>query len=304
VYSQDPSTGSGQVFPNRPIRIITSLPGGGSDATSRLIAQASAPLLGQPVIVENRPSNVTGEVAMKAQPDGYTLLVDSNSFWTTPLMQKTPYDVLRDFSPVTIAATGPNLIVVHPTVAATSIRELIALAKSKPGQLNYAASLGSTPHLAMEMFKSMAGISIVHVPYKGSGQAVLAVLAGECQVMSTSAASVTPHIKSGKLRALAVTSAQPSALFPALPTMASSGFPGYDLSTLNGVFASGAPPRTVINRLNRDIARALHSPELKEKFLNNGTETVGSTPEEFTAKIKSEVVRLGKVVKDANIKIE
>lgn len=294
----------GQDFPNRPIRIITSLPGGGSDFASRLIAQASAPLLGQPVIVENRPSNLTGEVAMKAQPDGYTLLVDSNSFWFTPLMQKTPYDVLRDFSPVTIALNGPNIIAVHPSVAATSIRELIALAKAKPGQLNYAASIGSTPHIAMETLKSMAGINIVHIPYKGSGLAVTGVVSGESQLLSSSAASVAPFIKSGKLRALAVTSAQPSALLPGLPTVASAGLPGYDLSSLNGVFASGKPPSAVINRLNRDIVRALNSPEVKEKFSNAGVEIVGSTPEEFAAKIKSEVVRIGKVVKDAGIKIE
>ena len=294
----------GQDFPNRPIRIITSLPGGGSDFASRLIAQARTPLFGQPVIVENRPSNITGDVAMKAQPDGYTLLIDSNSFWFTPLMQKTPYEVLRDFSPVTIALIAPNIIAVHPSVAATSIRELIALAKAKPGQLNYAASIGSTPHLAIEILKSMAGINVVHIPYKGSGLAVTGVVSGESQLLSSSAASLAPFIKSGKLRALAVTSAQPSALLPGLPTVASAGLPGYDLSSLNGVFAAGKPPAAVINRPNRDIVRALNSPEVKEKFLSAGVETVGSTPEEFAAKIKSEVARIGKVVREAGIKIE
>ena len=241
---------------------------------------------------------------MKAQPDGYTLLIDSNSFWFTPLMQKTPYEVLRDFSPVTIALIAPNIIAVHPSVAATSIRELIALAKAKPGQLNYAASIGSTPHLAIEILKSMAGINVVHIPYKGSGLAVTGVVSGESQLLSSSAASLAPFIKSGKLRALAVTSAQPSALLPGLPTVASAGLPGYDLSSLNGVFAAGKPPAAVINRLNRDIVRALNSPEVKEKFLSAGVETVGSTPEEFAAKIKSEVARIGKVVREAGIKIE
>ena len=241
---------------------------------------------------------------MTAQPDGYTLLVEGNAFWFKPLMQKSNYDVLRDFSPVTINFNAPNIIAVHPSVPATSIRELIALAKAKPGQLNYAAAVGSTPQIAMEMLKAMAGISIVHVPYKGSGLAVAGVAAGESQLLSASAAASASFIKSGKLRAIAVTSAQPSALLPGLPTVASSGLPGYDVSSLNGVLAVGKPPRAVINQLNRDIVRGLNSPEVKEKFLAVGVEPVGSTPEEFVARIKSEVVRIGKVVKDAGIKIE
>ena len=282
AWAQDPSTGSGQAFPNRPIRIITSLPGGGSDFTARLIAQGISGPLGQPVIVENRPSNLTGDFAMKALPDGYTLLVEGNSFWFTPLIQPQRYDVLRDFTPVTIALNSPNIIVVHPSVPANSIRELIALAKAKPGQLNYGSSFGSTSHLAMEMLKSMAGINIVHVPYKGSGPAVNAVIAGEVQFMSASAAAVAPFTKSGKLRALAVTSAKPSAMLPGLPTIASA-VPGYELELTTGLFASGKPPKAVINRLNQEIVRALNTKEIKEKFFTTGGETVGNTPEEFAA---------------------
>jgi tripartite-type tricarboxylate transporter receptor subunit TctC len=303
VSGQDTSTGSGQAFPNRPIRIVTSLPGGGSDFTARLIAQGISGPLGQPVIVENRPSNLTGDFAMKALPDGYTLLVEGNSFWYTPLIQPQRYDVLRDFTPVTIALNSPNIIVVHPAVPATSIRELIALAKAKPGQLNYGSSFGSTSHLGMAMLKSMAGIDIMHVFYKGGGPAVNAVIAGEVQFMSASAAAVAAFTKSGKLRALAVTSAKPSAMLPGLPTVGST-VPGYELELTTGLFASGKPSKAVISRLNQEIVRALNTKDIKEKFWNAGGETVGSTPEEFTASIKSDIGRMGKVIKDAGIKAE
>ena len=305
VIAQAASTGSGQDFPNRPIRLITSLPGGGSDFASRLIAQSVAGPLGQPVVVENRISSVTGETAMRAQPDGYTLLVDGNSFWFAPLMQKTPYDVLRDFTPVTQALAAPNILVMHPSVTATSVSELIALAKARPGQLNYASSgTGSSQHLAMEMLKAMAGINIVHVPYKGNGPALTGVIAGEVQLLSSSAAAVAPFMKSGKLKALAVTSGAPSALLPGLPTIASSGLPGFELVSRTGLFASGQPPKPVINRLNQEIVRALNTKEVKEKFLNAGIETVGNTSEEFTAAIKSEIARMGKVIKDAGIRAD
>ena len=293
---------SGQDFPNKPIRIITSLPGGGSDFASRLIAQGISGPVGQPVIVDNRPSSITGETAMKAQPDGYTLLVDGNSFWFAPLIQRTPYDVLRDFSPVTIALTAPNIVVVHPSVPANSISELIAFAKGRPGQLNYGSSgTGSSQHLAAEMLKSMAGINMVHVPYKGNGPALTGLIAGEIQLLSSGAAAAAPHMKSGKLRALAVTSAQPSALYPGLPTIAAAGLPGYELVTRTGLFASGKPPKATINRLNQEIVRALNTAEIKEKFFSSGVETVGNSPDEFTAIIKSEVARMDKVIKDAGI---
>ena len=296
---------SAQDYPNKPIRIITSLPGGGSDFASRLIAQGISGPLGQPVIIENRSSAITADTAMKAQPDGYTLLVEGNSFWFAPLMQKTQYQVLRDFSPVTQALTAPNILVTHPSVAANSVSELIALAKAKPGQLNYASSgTGSSQHLAMEMLKSMAGINIVHVPYKGGTQPLTAVVSGEIQVLSFGAAAVAPLMKSGKLKALAVTSAQPSALHPGLPTIASAGLPGYELVSRTGLFASGKPPAAIVNRLNQEIVRALNLRETKEKFLNAGVETVGNTAEEFTAIINSEIARIGKVIRDAGIKAD
>ena len=296
---------SGQEYPNRVIRIITATPGSGSDFTARLIAQGITGALGQPVIVENRPSNLTGDIAVKALPDGYTLLVEGNSFWFAPLLQKTPYEVLRDFSPITIALFAPNIVVVHPAVSANSVRDLITLAKAKPGQLNYGSSgTGSSQHLAIEMLKSMAWINIVHVPYKGNAAALAGTIANEVQLMSSSAAAAAPFMKSGKLKVLAVTSAQPSALFPGLPTVASAGLPGYDLSSRTGLFATGKPAKGIVNRLNQEVVRALNSPEIKEKFTNAGIETVGNTPEEFTAIIKSEIARIGKVIKDAGIKAD
>ena len=294
-----------QDYPNRVIRIITATPGSGSDFTARLIAQGISGPLGQTVIVENRPSNLTGEIAVKALPDGYTLLVEGNSFWFAPLLQKTPYDVLRDFSPITIALFAPNIVVLHPSVPANSINELIALAKAKPGQLNYGSSgTGSSQHLAIEMLKSMAGINIVHVPYKGNAPALAGTIANEVQLMSSSAAAAAPFLKSGKLKVLAVTSAKPSALFPGLPTVASAGLPGYDLASRTGLFATGKPPKAVINRLNLEIVRALRTPEIKEKFSSAGVETIGNTPEEFTAIIVSEIAIIGNVIKDAGIKAD
>jgi tripartite-type tricarboxylate transporter receptor subunit TctC len=258
--------------------------------------------LGQPVIVENRPSNLTAEAAMKALPDGYTLLVEGNSFWVAPLIRKTPYEVLRDFTPVTVALTAPNILVVHPSVAANSVTELIALAKAKAGQLNYgSAGTGGSLHLAMEMLKSMTKTDIVHVPYKGIGPALTGLIANEVQVMCSTAAALAPFTKSGKLKALAVTSSKPSPLLPGLPTVATT-VPGYEIVLWTGLFAVGKPPRPVINRLNQEIARALNSAEIREKFFNAGVETVGNTPEQFTAIIKSEIVSFGKVIKDAGIK--
>jgi tripartite-type tricarboxylate transporter receptor subunit TctC len=294
-----------QDFPNRPIRVITSLPGGGSDFGTRLIAQGITGTLGQPVIVENRPSNLTGDIAMKAQGDGYTLLVEGNSFWFGPLIYKTSYDVLRDFSPITIGMIAPNIIVVHPSIGVTTIPELIALAKAKPGQLNYASSgIGSSQQFGAEMLNLMAGIKLVHVPYKGSGLALTGILGGEVQVMSASAASASPHIKGGKLRALAVTSAKPSALLPGLPTVASFGLPGFDLSSRTGVFAAGKPPKAIIERLNKDIARALSTPDIRDKFFAAGVETNTDTADESVATIKTEVARMAKIVQAAGMKVD
>ena len=296
---------SAQDFPSRPLRIITASAGSSSDFTSRLIAQGLAPGLAQPVIVENRPSAIAAETAAKAQSDGYTLLVDSNSLWLTPLLQKMPYDVMRDFSPVTLAATAPNVLVVPSSFAANSVKDVIAMAKAKPAALNYGSTgTGSSQHLAMELFKSMAGVNLVHVPYKGIAQAYTDMFSGEVHVMFPNLGSAMPHLKSGRLKALAVTGAQPSPLLAGVPTVAASGLPGYEWLGRSGIFASGKPSQSVINRLNQEIVRVVRMPDVKEKFLNIGVETLGNSSAEFAAIVQSEVARMDKVIKAAGIRAD
>ena len=299
-------TVSGQDYPNRPIRMVTAAVGGGADFVARIIAQGLTDGFGQQVIVENRTAGIVqGEIVAKGPPDGYTLLAATGAFWTFPLMQAVPYDPIRDFAPVSLTVSAPSVLVVHPGVAANSVKELIALAKAKPGALNYASGpSGSSNHLSSELFKSMAGANIVRIAYKGSGPGVVAVMAGEAQMIITSPNTVAPHVKAGKLRALGVTSAKPSALVPNLPTIAASGLPGYEFVSIDAVFAPAKTPASTIKRLNQEIVRVLNRADIKEKFLNAGIETVGSSPEELGVSIKAEMARLGKVIKDAGIRAD
>jgi len=295
---------SAQNYPHKPIRFVTGAPGGGGDFVARLMAQGLTGPLGQPVIVDNR-GNIPGEIVAQALPDGYTLLVDSSSFLIGPLLQKMPYDAVKDFSPISWVVMSLNILAVHPSVPANSVKELIALAKAKPGQLNYGSGgAGSSTHLAAELFKSMAGIDIVRIPYKGAGPAMAALIAGEVQMVLGSAGSVTPLMKSGKLKALAVTSAQPSALFPGLPTMAATGVPGYESVAIHGIFAPVKTPAATVRILNEEVVRVVNTADVKEKFLKAGLETVGSSPEQFAAAIKSDLARMSKVIKEAGIKAD
>ena len=290
-----------QDFPVKPIRIITSSPGGSSDFTARLIAQGLTEALKQPVVVDNR-GDFDGAQLAKAPPDGYSLLVDGASLWIGPLIQKTSYEPLRDFAPVTIAVSAPNVIVVHPSLPVKSVRELIALAKARPGEFNYASGgIGGASHLPAELFKSMAGVDIVNVNYKGTGPALNALLAGEVQIMFANAAISTPHIKAGRLRALATASLQPSPLLPGLPTVNDSGVPGFESIILQGVLTVGKTPAARVARLNREIVRVLNRPEVKQRHFNAGVETVGSTPEIFAATMRADTVKWGKVIRDAGI---
>ena len=294
-------------YPSRPLRIITAAAGSGGDVTSRLITQGGfSAALGQPIIVDNRASGaLAAAVASKASPDGYTLLVNGPIFWITPLLQNAPYDAVRDFSPISLIERGVNILAVHPAVPAKSVKELIALAKAKPGELNYAsAGSGSSTHLAAELFKSMAGVDIVHIPFKGSGAAIIGLYSGQVQVMFSSAASLAPQLKSGKFRALAVTNAEPSPLFPELPTVAASGLPGYEAVQVTGLWAPAKTPGAIITRLNQEIVRVLSRTEMKERFLNTGVEPVGSSPEQFAVMIRTDVARISKVIRDAGIKAE
>ncbi len=295
----------GQEFPSRPIRMLTTEAGGGGDLVARVIGQGISTALGQPVIIDNRGIRA-GEIVAKAPRDGYTLLSYGNPLWLAPFLRdKVPYHPQKDFAPITLSVSSPNVLVVSPVVVAGSVKELIALAKARPGELNYASSgVGSSNHLAAELFKAMAGINTLHVPYRGAGPALTALIGGQIQLMFPSASSVTPHVKSGRLKALAVTSAEPSALAPGLPTVTASGLPGYESSLILGVFAPAGVPATLINRLNREIVKVLHAPEVKEKLFSSGVEVVGSSPEQFASRVKSEMTRLGKLIKDAGIRAD
>jgi tripartite-type tricarboxylate transporter receptor subunit TctC len=294
-------------YPHKSIRIVTGEPGGGLDFATRLVVQGITGPLGQTVVVENRGGGpVLVDIVVKAAPDGYTLLLHASNIWLAPLLRdRVSYDTLKDLQPITLTSMAPNIVVANPSLPANSIRELIALAKARAGALNYSSgSTGSTSHLAVELFKAMAGVNFVRIPYKGSGPALTSVMAGEVQIMFPSAGGVSPHIKSGKLKALAVTSAQPSKLFPDMPTVAASGLPGYESSSVAALFSPARTPMAVVNRLNREIVRYLATPEANQRFLSSGVETVGSTPEQLFATMKSDIARMGKVIKDAGIREE
>ena len=295
---------SGQSYPTKPIRIFTFGVGGASDFTARLIAQGITGPLGQPVVVENRPTGVIpGDIVAKAPPDGYSLLVVGGTFWNGPLLQATPYDPIRDFSPITLANRSPLFVTVHPSLPVKSIKELIALAKGRPGVLNYASDgAGGPPHLAAEYFKSMAGVDIVGIRYKSGASQMAELIGGHVQLIFGNAAQVTLHIKSAKLRALAVTSAQPSVLAPNLPTVSASGLPGYEVDTMTGAFSPAKTPDAIIKRLNQEMVRYLKTVEARDRFLGINVEAVGTSPEEFGTVVRSEMARMEKVVKSAGIR--
>jgi tripartite-type tricarboxylate transporter receptor subunit TctC len=240
----------------------------------------------------------------KAPPDGHTLLAYGAPLWIAPLLQNAPYDPIADFASITLVSAAPNLLVVHPQLAASSVKELISLAKAKPGELNYSSSsTGASPHLAAELFKSMAGVNIVRVPYKTTATEIADLIGGQVQLAFGTVQSVMPHVKSGRLRSLAVTSAQPTVLFPGLPTVAMT-LPGYESVSMLGVFAPVKTPAAIVNRLNQEIVRVLGQTEIRDKFTGIGVDVIASSPQEFTAKIKSEIARMGKVIKDAGIKAD
>jgi tripartite-type tricarboxylate transporter receptor subunit TctC len=293
-----------QGYPDRPIRVVTSGVGGGLDVAARLIGPHLGNGLGQQVVIDNRASGVIpGEIVSRAAPDGHTLLFFGSTFWVGPLIQKAPYDPVKDFAPISLTNRAPNILSVHPSVPAKSVQDLVALAKAKPGVLNYGTSgTGAPNHLAGELFRSMAGIDIVRIAYKASGQALTSLMSNELHMMFVPAASVAPHLKSGRLRALAVTSAEPSPLAPDLPTMSASGLAGYESVSIYAMFAPARTPPPIIRRLNQEVAGALKRPELRDKLFSAGLESVGSTPQQLAATLKSEMTRLGKLIREAGIK--
>ena len=297
-------------WPQRPIRIVVPQSAGGlTDLTARLIGPRLSERLGQPVVIDNRPgagSMVGTDLVAKASPDGHTLLVAPSSITIIPGMYKqVPFDPAVDFAPVTTLTSYPNLIVVHPSVAATSIRELIALAKAKPGALNYASGGAGTPtQLGPELLKSMAGIDIVHVPYSGGGPAITALLGAQVQLYFGPIATVLQLVKGGKLRALAVTSAKRTPVVPEVPTVAESGLPGFDQTTWNALLAPSRTPPVVVVRLFDEMQAILKMPAIRERFAAEGVETGGMPSAQLAAVIKSEIPKWAKVIRDAGIKAE
>jgi tripartite-type tricarboxylate transporter receptor subunit TctC len=300
-----------QNYPGKPIRLILPTAAGGSlDTVGRIIAQKFTEHWGQPVVVDNRPGagGILGtETAAKAAPDGYTLLIASsgNLATTQALYKKIPYDPVRDFAPVVLMTETPYIVVVHPSLPVKTVADLIRLAKARPGQLNYASSgSGSTPHLAGELFKSMAGVNIVHVPYKGSPAALTSLLSGETVIGITGMPSSWAQVKAGRIRALGVASARRSTTAPDLPTVTESGLRGYAVNSWSGLLAPAGTPKPVIASLNAEVMKILAQPEVKQQLLAQGFEVLGGTPEEFGSFIKAEIVKWTKVIRDAGAHVD
>ena len=309
AHAADP--GAATAYPAKPVRFVIAFsPGGPSDILTRLIGGKLAESMSQPFVFDNRPGaggNIAGEIVAKSPPDGYTLLMGNNSILATnaSLYKNMAFDPVKDLAPITLVASQPNILVVHPSVPARSVKELIALARARPGQLNYASSgSGAAAHLAAELFKSMTGTSMVHVPYKGAGPALIDVLAGQCQVMFATALSVQPYIQSGRMRPLAVTTATRSPTMPGLPTVAEAGVPGFEASTWHGVVAPAGTPDAVIGRLNTEINRVLRLPDVRDRLTGQGAEIIGGTPQEFAAYITKEIPKWTKVVRDSGARAD
>ena len=297
-----------QAYPVKPVRLICpSVPGGTTDLVARVVAQKLSEDLRQQVIVDNRggASGVIGtETAARSAPDGYTLLLGTMSTHAVnPAFSKhMPYDPVRDFAPVSNVVSAPQLLAVHPSVPAATARDFIALAKGQPGKLMYSSSgVGSTPHMAFEMFKMMAGIDLVGVQYKGSGPAITDLAGGQVQAIMTGILALTPHIKSGRLRALAVTSPKRNVVLPDLPTIAESGVPGFDIRVWFGVFLPAGAPKPIVALLNQRIAKLAALPEVRQRFVNEGADPAPNSPEELAALVRSDLARWTKVVKVAGV---
>jgi tripartite-type tricarboxylate transporter receptor subunit TctC len=301
---------AGQGYPSKPIKIVVPYPPGGfNDTLGRTLAAKFSEAWGQPTFVENKPGGNTligSDYVAKSAPDGYTLLVVAFPFAVTPsLIKDMPYDTLRDFAPVILAAQSPNLLVVNPQLPVKSVGELVALAKSQPGKLSYASTgNGSSNHISMELFKNMAGVDILHVPYKGSAPAVTDLIGGQVAVMFDNVPNVLPQVKAGRLRGLATSGTKRTPLAPDLPTVAESGVPGYEVMVWFGLVAPAGTPREIVQKLNAETLKILAMPDVRERFLAQGVEPVGGTPEQFGEHIRSQMSKWARVVKDAGVKAE
>jgi tripartite-type tricarboxylate transporter receptor subunit TctC len=301
----------GQTYPSKPIRVIVSYPAGGAnDIVARAVGQKLVEMLGQSVVVDNRSGaggTIGADVAAKSPPDGYTLLMAAGAHALAPsLYIKLPYDIVKDFAPVSLAAKSSYLLVVHPSVPAKNVKELIALSKARPGKLNYASSgIGAPPHLAAEMFGTMTGTTMTHVPYKGDTPAIADLLGGHVDLAFLAISATSPHIKAGKLRALAVTSAQRTSAMPELPTVAEAGgLKDYDVSTWWGLLAPAGTPREAVDRLSQSVAKVAAMPDIKQRFTELGLDATANTPEQFSIFLKSEIDKFAKLAKLAGVKPE
>ena len=305
------ASASAGAFPDKPVRFVIGFtPGGPSDILARAVGQKLAERWGQQVVIENRPGaggNLAAEAVAKSAPDGYTWLLGNNSILATnhALYRKLPYDPVKDFAPVALVAVQPNILVVHPDVKANSVMELVSLAKQSPGKMNYASSgAGAAAHLAGELFKTMAGVDIVHVPYKGAQPALTDLIAGQVQLMFATSASVIPYVKAGRLRALAVTTAQRSPSVPELPTVSEAGLAEFEATTWHGVVIPAAAPAPLVQKLNQDINAVLKEKELSERLAGLGAEVLTGSPRDFADYIAREIPKWTKVVRDSGAKAD
>jgi tripartite-type tricarboxylate transporter receptor subunit TctC len=299
-----------QAYPSRPIRLVVPFPAGGfSDLLVRLLVPGLTERLGQPVVVDNRPGasgNIGAEAVARAAPDGYTLLANSGNFASNAaLMPALPFDSLRDFAPVTLLAEAPLIVVVHPSLPAKSLGEFVALARERPGGLNYASSgVGTTGHFAAELLKSMARIDLVHIPYKGGGPNMAAVLSGEVAITFPILPAAMPHVRSGKLRALAVSGSRRASSLPDLPTVAELGYPGYEIANWLGIAAPAGTPEPIVRRLHAEFSAAAGLAEARSRFIDQGAEPLATTPAQFQAYLEAQIARLRSIAAGAGIKAE
>lgn len=292
-----------QEYPAKTVRIVTAPAGGGNDFSARLVARGISGALGQQVIVDNRPTVLAPEIVAKSPADGYTVLLNGSAHWIGPFVNRVSYDPVADFAPLTLVDRTPVILVVHPSLPVKSVKQLIALAKARPGELNFSAGApGASNYLGGMLFNYYAKVNIVRISYKGAGPAMTGVMSGETQLMFASPGGVMSHVKSGRLRALGVGSAKPSDLAPGIPTLASSGVPGYACETLHAMFAPAGTPAAVITRLHQAIDRFLQSADGKNQFTKGGVEAAPSTPDQLASIMKSEMATIGKVLKAAGVK--